>query len=59
MKTNRFGQLKGCSKWVLAAVAAAASVHFADNPTYRGVNWNDVLLVGCRYGSFAAFRPGV
>lgn len=46
MKTNKFGQLKGCSKWVLAAVAAAASVHFADNPTYRGVNWNDALLVG-------------
>lgn len=44
-KAKRFGQLKGCSRWVLAAVAAAASVHFADNPTYRDVNWNDVLLV--------------
>lgn len=44
-KARKFGQLRGCSKWVLAAVAAAATVHYADNPVYTGVNWNDVLLV--------------
>ena len=37
--------LRGCSRWVVAAVAAAASAHFANHPVYGGVNWNDALLV--------------
>lgn len=42
---DRFGALRGCSKWVLAAVAVAASAHFADNPAFRGVDWNAALQV--------------
>ena len=38
-------RLRGCPKWVLAAVAAAASAHFADNPVYKDVDWNAALAV--------------
>lgn len=42
---SKFASLRGCSRWVLAAVATAAAAHFAGNPVYAGVNWNDALLV--------------
>lgn len=45
METRKFSGLKGCSKWVLAAVATAAAAHFADNPAFAGVNWRDALQV--------------
>ena len=45
-KKNKLGQqLKGCSRWVLTAVAAAAAAHFADNPAYAGTDWTAALAV--------------
>ena len=42
---NKFSGLKGCSKWVLAAVATAAAAHYANNPVYAGVDWNAALQI--------------
>ena len=42
---KKFSGLRGCSKWVLAAVAAAAAAHYAGNPVYAGVDWNAALQV--------------
>ena len=42
---DKFSGLKGCSKWVLAAVAAAATAHYAGNPAFKGVDWRDALQV--------------
>lgn len=42
---NKFSGLKGCSKWVLAAVATAAAAHYAGHPKFQGVNWRDALQV--------------
>lgn len=43
-RNNGFGRLKGCSRWVLAAVAMAAAARFADDPKMRDVDWNNALL---------------
>lgn len=43
-RNNGFGRLKGCSRWVLAAVAVSAAARFADDPKMRDVDWNKALL---------------
>lgn len=56
---DKFSGLKGCSKWVLAAVATAAAAHYAGNPAFEGVNWRDVLQVETAHHgglSFAQIR---
>ena len=45
MKNSKFSGLRGCSKWVLAAVATAAAAHYAGNPAFEGVDWNAALQV--------------
>lgn len=45
MKEKKFSGLRGCSRWVLAAVATAAAAHYADNPKFQGVDWNAALQV--------------
>ena len=59
MKNSKFSGLKGCSKWVLAAVATAAAAHYAGNPKFQNVNWNDALQVETAHHgglSFAQIR---
>ena len=48
--------LRGCSKWVLAAVAAAAAAHFRDSPSFRGVDWTGALLVDSARDGGLSFR---